>query len=251
MLTSLLGLTAPAEADHCDSALHVAAKPSAFAASAAFEAASFRNPRFEGTWIGLRPEMSVTLGRFVLRGWVPVYRLERNGLGSAGVGDAGLGARVEAWRSEPGHTSAGLLATATAPTGSAAEHLGMGHPMASAGLWWSFARDRLAAGGAVAYARTLGSSGHHRGPAPLVDPMNASEVVASARAGWLFAGLVRPEVGVLVAEPVADTAGARRAWGTAGVVLTTAWADVSLVAQLPLAGDAFRARTLLTATVRR
>lgn len=236
-------------AAHCDPApLAAAAEVTRVDARVAAEAATYRNAEYEGRWIGMKSELALATRHGSVRGWLPWYQLERNGLNSAGLGDAGVSARFNALGSHDGHVRAGPWLTLTLPTGAESDHLGMGHPMLSGGVTFAGTAGPLVAGAAVGAARALTAAdhAHHHGPAPLVDPMNMSEALALASVGWQIEAF-RPTLGLGWAEPLDD--GVRRAWTALGGSLIAGPVELELTAQIPLAGNPFRLRTVLSAAV--
>ena len=243
----------PARADHCAPlTVTPAADDLHLGARLDFETARYARPLVAGSWSGLATEVSGGWDRWQGRAAIGAYQLDHNGVIEGGLGDAGLELRLAALRRNrdgPVPAVVGPLLTVTLPTGDASGGFGMGHAMAMPGLWWSLPGDRLRAGGVVAYGRALADpEGHHHGTGPILDPMNMSELLASAGVDIGLAWQLRGLLTATYAHPLVDDGAAR---GTGGVGLQ--WAGdrlrVSATVQLPLVGDAFQVRTVIGAGV--
>jgi hypothetical protein len=253
----LLAGAAPAQADHCDPVVLAPRTGAIWTASVRGEAARFSNRQAQGNWLGLRGELGAGLGAFHLRGWVPVYSLTRGGDRREGLGDVGLAGQ---WRAageqSGGRWALGPSLAVTAPTGAAADGLGMGHAMAMPGAWWSLGSGALRGSGVLAYGRALSSHAeghehHHGGPTgSLVDPMNRSELMASSALGWWFATSLRAELAALAAEPLPASEGVRRVRGGLALAWGVGAFEVAGGLELPLVGDFFQVRSHLTISAR-
>jgi hypothetical protein len=211
----------------------------------------YRNTRFEGSYQGGRVSFSWSHPKVELEAGLPFYRIERNGLSSAGLGDVPVSVR---WRALTASTlHAGLTVAATLPTGDAAAQLGMGHVMLMPHAWLAKQWGAVVVSTHVGYGRALASSsdGHHgAGPIPLVDPMNSSEIFSALGVTWRIHDRWTLRAGVMGALPVALQAGEARLVASFGATLS--WRDlfVDVEGQVPLYGNPFLGRTLVNAGVR-
>lgn len=245
----LLAMPGDAAADHCVPEATASAEADHASVAASLQAASFRTERYEGSWLGARTDVRARFGRWRAGASLPVYRLERNGLASDGLGDLAGDLRFEALQRDA--FSFGPHVAATAPTGDARDELGMGHAMAAGGLWAAWHGTGGFGSLATWYARSLASTaGHHHGPAPLVDPMNASEAAVAASLGAHLTPALTIAADALYAEPVALSAGERRAWAGGGASVATGAVDVTAALHLPIVGDPFTVRTTVAVRLR-
>jgi hypothetical protein len=217
------------------------------------EAASYRNRRWEGHWWGGAVEAAWTTHWLQVSARMPWYSLDRNGLVLRGPGDLTLGARVPLWRSTGGALALGAELSASLPTGDETLDLGMGHAMIMPGLFALFGRGALAASALVGWGRALGpASGHVHGaavPKPLVSPMNMEELEVSLAGTWRFLPGFSVRGSVAGAEPVGQ-AGLRRAAAGAGLWWGAAGFTAGIEGQVPLTGDPYRARGIVTVAYR-
>lgn len=251
----LLATANPARADHCDPVLLAPHGEGSWTAAVRGEAARFDNDHAAGSWLGVRAEAGAGLGDFHLRGWLPLYSLERDGVRHQGLGDVGLAGQWRALGASDNGWSAGPALSVTAPTGSAGEGLGMGHTMLMPGLWGTMGAGAWRVSGLAAYGRALGGGGeghahHHAAMGSLVDPMNRSELVASLGLGWSLAESLRAEAAALAAAPVATGDGRERVRGGLGLAWVRGSFEVAAGVELPLVGDFFRVRSSLTVSAR-
>ena len=252
VVLALLGLGAGgrrARADHCQPLIDAPADALGLSARLHFESAIYERALSEGSWSGLSTELGGGWGRWQARGWIGAYQLDRNGVTEQGIGDAGLETRVTAWRSESAAAPLrlGPRLAMTLPTGDAATGFGMGHAMVMPGLWWSLPGQRFSWGGLVAYGRALGAmEGHHHGPGPIIDPMNSSEVLASAGLNVALIGQLDALLTASYARPLVDNGAARGAAGL-GLLWNARPVHLGATVQLPLVGDAFRVRAIASA----
>jgi hypothetical protein len=212
------------------------------------EHATYRTARYEGDYQGLSATLQWDNPWARLRVAMPFYRIVRNGLESRGPGDLLLDARVPLLRDDDGAVAGGVVLATTLPTGDAERDLGMGHVMPMPGLWASWAPPRAFVAAQLGYGRALGAGGHghHGGPRPIVNPMNQSELEASASAGYLAYEWLRARAGAYGALPAGDPEGAARAAAFVGVDLLIDRFDLGLEGHLPLAGDPFLAKAVVT-----
>jgi hypothetical protein len=180
---------------------------------------------------------------------VPGYRIARIGSHAYGPGDVALNVRGNVYRSDDQSITLGPELAATLPTGSADDGLGMGHVMLMPGgfVVWQQAAFTLIT--QLAYGRALGSASTHNhadGPAPIVNPMNRSEL--SHAVG--FSASVHPNLRVtgrlLGAVTLFNHAGYAREIIAPGLQFISGAFDFAVEQQLPLVGDPFVSRTLLS-----
>lgn len=181
----------------------------------------------------------------------PLYRLTRNGQRSLGMGDLLLALTATLWRAEHANTSAGLVIAASLPTGSKEHGLGMGHAMLMPGVWGVWIANRLTLQGQLSYGRALasGSAHHAGGPAPLVNPMNASEIEGALTAAWELSNRVELRARMAGAAPLADPQGEFRAIAGLGAAWRMGDVTLGFEGQFPLTGSPFTARALAMTSV--
>ena len=220
------------------------------------EVATYDTAHASGDYEGLSLGVAYETTWLRLRGLLPGYRLRRNEDTFHGVGDAMLEIKVPVVTDADRGLAAGLGLLMTAPTGNASHDLGAGHFMALAGLWGELSGHRAFAQAQLGYGREIGSSEAHHGAGhagelhPIVNPMNPSEIVGAAAAGYRVHELVRLLGGVNAAIPIATDGGESRAVALLGVDLLLGRFDVGLEGQIPFVGDPFSAKAIAMAGVR-
>lgn len=242
-----------ARADHAGMAMTSTDSPSTFDAGVSLVAATFVPSQadqmgYGGNYQGVGATAGWAKGRFsVGAGWA-FYRVLRNGAKAYGAGDLMVHGDVTLARR--GDLTAGAMLMAAAPTGDEMMGFGMGHPMLMPSLWGMWSHDRWMASASAGYSAGLFvPAGHVHGMAPLVDPMNMSEITWSGGGEVTIAGGVHAGVrflgGVPVGRPGIDrvVGGLRIAW-SAGRTVTTA------EVQTGLAGDPFTVRGILETALR-
>lgn len=239
--------------------------------SGTFLAAWYDVPRASGSYQGLDLGAGVSFRALEFGASLPVYQLTRNDESFVGPGDPFLHARVRLLGSQA--FSFGAALGASLPLGDATKDLGMGHVMLHAGLWARVTSEGMSCDVGAHYARALADDGAHGAHAghthaghqasgaaadlplgPLVNPMNASELVAQAAcrtAVWRGLGLVSAAA---LALPVDSPGGAGRFVVSLGSVLRFGRWDARLLAHVPLLGESFgyepfRAKVTLSAGV--
>jgi len=215
-----------------------------------FDAAGYRNSRYEGDWQGMAPTLGFNHPKVALMALLPMYRLTRNGLVGYGLGDLALAIRVPVPRFAVGPFSAGFGLAATLPTGKSSADLGMGHVMLMPEFWFTHERERVQWVGTFGFARALaraGESHHSGGPRPIVNPMNLSEIDASLSSFLRLHERVSLKVGVYGAMPVgsANVVGVTRIIASGGVAVTVRGLELSAELQAPVIGAPFLARGVL------
>lgn len=203
---------------------------------------------YSGDYAGVGLAVGWHRGRFAARATVPAYHVRKNGAAVDGLGDAVVGADLSV--AADGPHSGGVSVAFTLPTGDRLTGLGMGHPMFMPALWVAYDRGRASVGASLGVCTALGGDdGHHaHGAWPIVEPMSASEAMASARAEVVVASRVRAGARVLIAVPFADeptrvVAGVGGRWRGART-------ETGAELQAGLAGDPFTVRALVTSALR-
>jgi len=241
-----------ARAQHC-APVAVPTSAARRSASLSVVAATYRTEQYAGSWQGVRPELGASQAGFSGRVWLPAYRLNRNGLEVAGLGDAGVEIRAIAWSAKEPSFALGPVVALTLPTGSAQHDLGMGHVMAMGGVFDSFNWKAWRLGTSVSLARALIRNGsgapthHHHGAGPIVEPMNQSEIGGEVLLGVEFSKHATVETTLSVAWPLAISGGERRGAFGFGPVFSIGSLGLRGKIEAPLVGDAFRLRGSLDA----
>jgi hypothetical protein len=216
---------------------------------------------------------------------LPYYRLTRDGAAGHGLGDVLAGVHVPVHRREVDgveRLAFGPELIATLPSGDSAAGLGMGHVMLMPGAFVRGRWSRLTLLLQLAYGVALDGGGHHheaagvdpdvhahhtpeehaaaiaqagslvagahaQGPAPIVNPMNRSELEHALSASFRVLEQLALTARVAGAVPIADDQGEVRETVAFGARATLGAFDVGLEQELPLVGDPFRHRTVLRA----
>jgi hypothetical protein len=223
-------------------------------AAVGLSAATFATTRYAGEYQGLHPLLGLRTRYVEGEASLALYRIVRNGLRETGIGDLGLGLAAPLLRDARSQLEAGPLFALTVPTGDPDKQLGMGHSMLMPGVFARLRFRNLSAQGSLQYGRAVGAAGgghaHHAGPAPLVNPMNRSELEHALVLSYAPLDLLRVVAGLYGATPVADAAGRAREVTGLGVVLRWWQLEVRAEVQLPLVGDPFSHKTLLELAAR-
>ncbi|WAS91270.1 hypothetical protein [Nannocystis punicea] len=245
----------PARAEQCHGWSGTTWRNPGLSVGVRMDAAGYRNRSYEGDFEGLAPMLGYSHRRVSVQLTLPAYRLVRNGLAHVGIGDLALAVRapIPSWSHH--HLTAGLGLGATFPTGSADAGLGMGHVMLMPEFWWLVDRGRVQFSGTAGFGRALTRSGgdhHAHGPAPIVNPMNRSEVEASLFSQVQLHRLLWLRLGVYGAMPVgnANTNGVTRVIVSQGLTFAARGFELSVELQAPLAGAPFLARGVVQAGYR-
>jgi hypothetical protein len=220
----------------------------------ALTAASYRTPLYEGSYQGLSATAGWTWRRLHLMASVPAYRIERNGKPAHGLGDAMLHGQVALLARR---TSAlGVTAMVMLPTGRAATGLGMGHTMLMSAAWASWSPHPLALSAALGYGHGLGGESVHAEhapgqPWPLVEPMSFAEVTFDSSAMLALADGLGVGLRAAGAVPAGDGGhGRSRALGSVRASWREGRVETTAELQYGIAGDPFRLRGLVAASVR-
>jgi hypothetical protein len=252
-------LYAPAvRADHCQPPGPLPRGAHGFRVALALEAAAYEYDATQGDYQGATLSASYAHDALKAELTLPAYRLTRDDSTFYGAGDATGELRVRLVQALGEALSAGAGITAMAPTGSASRDLGMGHFMLMPAVWGLFEHEAAFIQVQLAYARALSDeddehAGHTHDSArwrPIVRPMNTSELVASASAGYAVHPRWRVQGGVYTAVAVDTPDGQGRTVASLGVDFIPSAFDVSLEAQMPLAGDPFTIKVVAGAGVR-
>jgi hypothetical protein len=260
-LVSALGialLTAGADAQTCHAPSLLAPSELGFRVSVTQLFAVFDEAGMRGDYQGLiatlafhHPRVSVELG-------LPAYRIEQMGSGEIGPGDVTADVRVTWLRSESGSVATGIELATSLPTGDETRDLGMGHVMLMPGVWLRASHESFSLLAQLAYGHALGdgaaahSTAHaHGGGTPVamamprVNPMNASELEHALGLSYSL----HPNLSVtgrwLGAIPLEDEGTARQILAP-GLQLVAGALDSALEAQVPVAGDPFEIKLLVS-----
>jgi hypothetical protein len=218
--------------------------------------ASFDNAAGRGEYQGLAAQLTLAHPWFVADVVLPAYRVAQVGSHSYGLGDLVLSARVNAYQqiSSGMHTSgwtllAGPELAATLPTGDADHMLGMGHVMIMPGAFLQLQQGGWSILAQVAYGRAIADSSehHHDMPMPLVNPMNRSELTHAIGVSAALHPNLRATARLFGAANVFDHRGTAREIVAPGLQLIAGAFDLALEVQVPLLGDPFESRTLISA----
>jgi hypothetical protein len=210
-----------------------------------FSAADGTRGEYQG-WFGT---FTFTHPWFVAEVSLPVYRIAQTGSHAYGLGDLSLTARGQVYRSSDGAIVAGPELTGTLPTGDETKSLGMGHVMLMPGAFLSWQHAGFALITQLAYGRAIVTGAHmhmHMDPAPIVNPMNLSELSHAIGASAAISDNLRVTTRLLGALPWFDHAGAAREIIAPGLQLIAGVFDVALELQLPVVGKPFDSRTIVS-----
>lgn len=215
----------------------------------ATEVASYTNSAGSGSIFGATVFAEWQRDRFFAGAALPIYYLKRD-LGSAvGLGDLLIDLRfavldMESWK-------AGAQIAAMLPIAGSDDAFRMGHLMLMPRLWAELRVADFFGFLQAGYGRAIGDhSGHGGGRRPIVAPMNASEIEAALTAGYAVHENVRLRSSVSLAAPVADDGGIFRSALSIGPQLLLGAFDVSADLHLPIAGDPFDVKVIVTTAFR-
>ncbi len=246
-LVSLWHVTARAQS--CHAPVLVAPRAQGLRGAVEMSAASFDTSRYRGEYQVVAGTLAYARGPVLLYGRLPWSRITRNGVTYRGLGDASAAVRLRVLADEKDELRTGVALAGSLPTGDEASDLGMGHVMVTPGAYVAFQQATYTGELLVSYGRAVGHGGAHRhgarGQAPIVSPMNQSEIQSAIALVKQVHPLVSIVVGAFAAVPVAVKDGSPRAFTNGGVRVGHGWLDATLEIALPLAGDPFTLRLAL------
>jgi hypothetical protein len=202
-----------------------------------------------GEYQGIFASASVSHPWFAAEVALPVYRIAQTGSHAYGFGDLALNARGNLYRSQDGEFIAGPELAATLPTGDADASLGMGHVMLMPGAFLGWQANQISLFAQLAYGVALMGSSHahhHMGPEPIVNPMNKSELTHAIGASFALRPSLRVTGRWMGATTLFDHAGAAREIVAPGLQLIMGAFDASLEVQVPIVGNPFTTRTVIS-----
>jgi hypothetical protein len=242
-----------AHADHHAMAMEHDDSSSSFGAHVSLLAATFSpsqadNMYYGGNYEGVSAGGDGTYGRWSGGASWSYYRVLRNGDEQYGIGD--LVAQGQCALVQESAVQAGVTAAVSVPTGDQELGLGMGHGMMMPAAYAVGHAGRMVLTGSFGYSRALTSGNHVHGMAPLVEPMNMSEltwtgggdvaIAAGVRAGARFSGGV----------PVGAMPGVDRVVGAVRVAWGSGRVDTAAELQAGLVGDPFNIRGVFSTSLR-
>jgi hypothetical protein len=259
LITAGIALPQRAAAQSCHSPSLRPTDGLAYRASLTGTLGSFSTAATRGEYQGWFATFTFTHPWFLAEVSLPTYRIAQTGSHAYGLGDLALTLRGQFFRSKPsvngangasdGAIIAGPELTSTLPTGDMDKGLGMGHVMLMPGAFVSWQRAGFAVIAQVAYGRALqfGSHAHmHMDPAPIVNPMNRSELSHAIGASAALHEHLRVTARLIGAVPWFDHGGAAREIVAPGLQVIAGMFDAALELQLPVVGKPFDSRTIAT-----
>lgn len=210
---------------------------------------TFKRADIVGEYQGLFVTGTVWHRWFTTELALPGYRIAQTGSHAYGAGDIAVDVRGNVFRSDDQSITVGPEIALTLPTGSADDGLGMGHVMLMPGGFVTWQHGPFALITQLAYGRALGSAGahaHHLGPSPTVNPMNRSELTHAIGLSASVHPNLRLTGRLLGAVTLGSHDGAAREILAPGLQFIAGAFDFALEQQLPVVGDPFVSRTLLS-----
>jgi hypothetical protein len=252
-IAGLAGLTANAATASAQSCHSASLRPTSgltYRVGLSSALGTFTRAETRGEYQGLFVTGAVSHPWFTAELALSGYRIAQTGSHAYGPGDLLVNARGNVYRSDDESITIGPELAVTFPTGNADDGLGMGHVMLMPGGFVSWQQGGFTLITQLAYGRALGDASSHAahsaGPWPIVNPMNRSELTHSVG----FSASIHPNVRVtgrlLGAVTLFNHAGTAREIFAPGLQLIAGAFDVALEQQLPLLGDPFTNRTLLS-----
>jgi hypothetical protein len=241
---SLLLSAGTARADHAHT---VETGRSAFGAGVAVVAASFDTTLYSGNYEGIVPSLHWSNERFAAGTSVALYRLEKNGVGFYGTGDAVVHGQA---RIVGDHTArVGVVAAVSVPIrNNELRGMSMDHPMLMPALFGAYVIDRVELSATAGYSRAIGSStDHDHGMWPLVEPMNMQELTWSAAGRYAITPAI--ETGARLSGGVPIGNGDHRLVGAILVGWKSRRLTTAAELQAGLAGDPFILRGVVSTTL--
>ena len=251
---AVLATAGDARADHHGMAMDSGeAEHSSLSANVSVLAASFSPSQSEdmfygGNYQGVIAGGTWTVGPFSSGASWSYYRLLRNGAEAYGKGDLVLHGQA-AWLTRP-EAQAGVMLAASVPTGSEMAGFGMGHAMLMPATYaaWRVGPTVLAA--SFGYSRALSTGDHVHGMAPLVEPMNMSELSWSASGDVAVGAGVRAGARASGGIPVGSLQGTERVIAALRVAWGSGRVDTAAELQAGLVGDPFNLRAVVSTALR-
>lgn len=216
--------------------------------AASFSPSQSENMYYGGNYEGVIPSASWAYDRYSAGASWAYYRILRNGAQQYGVGD--VVARGQVALLAQHDVQAGVMMAVSVPTGDDVSGLGMGHPMLMPAAFGAWRSGRLSLGGSFGYSRALASGGHVHGMAPLVEPMNMSELTWSGGGDVTVASGVRAGLRLSGGVPVGAMLGSDRVVGAVRVAWGAGRVDTAAELQAGLAGDPFNIRGVVSTALR-
>jgi hypothetical protein len=251
---ALVVTTAVAHADHHGMAMESGdQESSSYSAGVALLAASFSpsqtaNMYYGGDYEGVVANGAWSMGRYAAGASWAYYRLLRNGAEQYGIGD--LVVHGQAALLSRHDVQAGLMLAVSAPTGSDELGLGMGHPMLMPAGYGAWRNGRISVGASFGYSWALASGAHVHGMAPLVEPMNMSELTWSGGGDVSVGSGVRAGLRLSGGVPVGAMLGTDRLVGAVRVAWGSGRVDTAAELQAGIAGDPFTLRGVVSTALR-
>jgi hypothetical protein len=208
-----------------------------------------RSDQLRGEYQGLFLSGTVSHPWFVAELAVPVYRIAWTGGHAYGLGDLAVTVRANLYRATDGSITAGPELAVTLPTGKPEDGLGMGHVMLMPGGFASWQREHVRIIAQLSYGRALSdlsAHSHHDGPTPIVNPMNRSELSHSIGVSAALHERMYVTGRLIGAVTLFNHDGAPREIVAPGLQLIAGAFDVALELQLPVVGEPFMSRTLMS-----
>jgi len=216
--------------------------------AATFSPSQAENMDYGGNYQGVVAGGAWAMGRYSAGASWAYYRLLKNGVQQYGVGDLVVHGQLALLARH--EVQAGLLLAASAPTGSDVAGLGMGHVMVMPASYGAWRDGRFALGASFGYSRALDTGGHVHGMAPLVEPMNMSELTWTGSGDVAIAAGVRAGARVSGGVPVGSIVGTNRVVGALRVAWGAGRVDTAAELQAGLAGDPFNIRGVVSTALR-
>jgi hypothetical protein len=241
-ITGLLLLSVgSARADHAHTVDHDG--KGAFGAGVTMLAASFDTMLYSGNYEGIVPAVHWANERFAAGANVALYRLEKNGAGFYGLGDAVV--HGQATLAGGHHAHVGVVAGVSVPLGDASRGMSMGHPMVMPALFGVIEYGRVEVSGTAGYSRAIGGqSDHDHGMWPIVEPMNMQELTWSA--GGSYALTSKIDAGARLSGAVPIGSGDNRVIGAVRIGWDSGRFATAASLEAGIVGDPFTLRGVVS-----
>jgi len=250
----LVALPTAAHADHHGMAMGSGSDTaSSYSANVALVAASFspsqpENMSYGGDYEGVAAGADWAMDRYSAGVSWAYYRLLRNGAEQYGIGDLSVHGQVAVVARHD--VQAGVLAAFSAPTGNETYGFGMGHPMVMPALYGMWRNGPVELAGSFGYSRAITSGVHVHGMAPLVDPMNMSELSWSVGGNVALTPGIRAGLRASGGVPVGSMPGVDRVVGAVRVAWGSSRVETAAEVQGGFLGDPFNIRGVLSTALR-